>query len=74
MDEKRKDKKRFVRQIRTKSEYEAYMSDLKLTDEQRIIADMVFLNGHDYSFIADTLGYSEVTIKHKMRVILDGLK
>lgn len=73
MDEARKHTKKFVRSIRTKSEYEAFMHGLMLTETEREIADMVFVKGWDYRLIGDTLGYSEVTIKRKMQKILDKL-
>ena len=73
MDERRREKKTFVRNIRTKSEYESFMSDLKLTECERKIADMVFLRGCDYRYIGDALGYSEATVKRKMKRILDML-
>lgn len=71
MDETRKHTKKFVRNIRTKTDYEAFMGGLMLTDAEREIADMVFVKGWDYRLIGDTLGYSEVTIKRKMQKILD---
>ena len=71
MDESRKYTKKFVRSIRSKVDYEAFMGSLMLTDAEREIADMVFVKGWDYRMIGDTLGYSEVTIKRKMQRILD---
>ena len=45
----------------------------KLTDEQRTIADMIFLNGYTHEQIANQLGYSTNTIKHKVQKLLGTL-
>lgn len=66
-----KSKKKYLKSIRTISEYNSYLEDIKITSEERKIIDMVFLNGYSYLQIGDELGYSESTIKHKMRKILN---
>lgn len=68
-----KSKKASLKQIKTKLEYEKYVNSLKVTVEQRLIMQMVFVEGHHYNFIADKLGYSESAIKHKVRKILEQL-
>ena len=64
-------KKKALINIRTIEEYNSFMDEIKLSDEQRKIADMVFINGYDYRYIGDKLGYSERTIKSKVSKILE---
>lgn len=66
-------KKKALINIRTIEEYNSFMDKIKLSDEQRKIADMAFINGYDYRYIGDKLGYSERTIKAKMSKILSKL-
>ena len=40
-------KKKALINIRTIEEYNSFMDNIKLSDEQRKIADMVFINGYD---------------------------
>ena len=60
-----------IRYIKTIQEYNNFMDSKKLSNEQRQIADMVFVNGYDYRYIGDKLGYSERTIKSKVSKILE---
>lgn len=73
MNSERKAKKRAILDLKTIDEYNNYMNNIKLSDEQRMIADMAFINGYDYRYIGDKLGYSERTIKAKMLKILSKL-
>jgi DNA-binding NarL/FixJ family response regulator len=68
-----KKKRQAIKQIGSLAEYTAYRNTLKLTAEEKQIFDMVFLDGHNYNYIADTLGYSERTIKSKVKRILNRL-
>lgn len=47
-----------LKSIKTVSEYREVTADLKLTDTERKIMDMIYLNGYDYNYIADVLGFS----------------
>ena len=71
MNKKRKETRQRLKDIKTKREFLDLLDEVKLTDEERTIAEMVFLKGQGYSFIADTLGYAERTVKAKMRKILN---
>lgn len=71
MNEERKAKKRAIQNIRTIDEYNAFVSNLKITDEQKEIMHMIFVKGYDYRLIGDKFGYSERTVKAKVRKILD---
>ena len=71
MNSERKAKKHALLNIKTIEEYKNFMNSRKLSDEQRRIADMVFVNGYDYRYIGDKLGYSERTIKSKVSKILE---
>ena len=71
MNFERKAKKHALLNIKTIEEYNNFMNSKKLSDEQRQIADMVFVNGYDYRYIGDKLGYSERTIKSKVSKILE---
>ena len=66
MNSERKAKKHALLIIKTIEEYNNFMDSKKLSNEQRQIADMVFVNGYDYRYIGDKLGYSERTIKSKV--------
>lgn len=67
----RKSKKQEIKSISTKKEYQEYISKFKLDDEQRKIADMVFVNGWDYNLIGSHIGLSESAVKKRVRKILD---
>lgn len=71
MNPERKAKKHALLNIKTIEEYNNFMDSKKLSDEQRQIAYMVFVNGYDYRYIGDMLGYSERTIKSKVSKILE---
>lgn len=71
MDETRKQTKNRLKDIKTKKEFLALIDGAKLTDEEKKIACMAFICGQGYAFIADSLGYSERTVKRKMRHILN---
>ena len=66
-------KKKALINIRTIEEYNSFMDNIKLSDEQRKKANKAFINGYDYRYIGDKLGYSERTIKAKMSKILSKL-
>lgn len=71
MNSERKAKKHALLNIKNIEEYNNFMDSKKLSNEQRQIADMVFVNGYDYRYIGDKLGYSERTIKSKVSKILE---
>lgn len=44
-----------------------------LTEDERTIIELHYLKGKDLAYIADTLGFSESTVKRKHRNILSKL-
>lgn len=67
-------KKRRIKSIKTKEEYNRYKDSLNLTEEQKLLFDAVFMHGYDYNYIADNiLNCSERTIKSKMKKLLSKL-
>lgn len=67
-------KKQYVKNIKTLEQYITYRDSIHLTDEQKLLFDCVFLNGYDYSFIADTVLFCSVsTVKRKINKILQKL-
>lgn len=67
-------KKRRIKSIKTKEEYNRYKDSLNLTEEQNKLFDAVFMHGYDYNYIADNiLNCSERTIKSKMKKLLSKL-
>ena len=70
MDQERRERRNQIRNIRTVAEYHALMDSVKLSDQEREIADLVFIKALPYTEIAAKMGYSECTIKRKMRRIL----
>jgi DNA-directed RNA polymerase specialized sigma subunit len=47
------------------SEFENLLADCNLSDEDKDILRLIYLKHKTISYIADMLGYSETTIKHK---------
>ena len=70
MDKYRKSRREAVKNIRTLEDYRRLMDGLKLSPNDRAIADMVFIDALSYSQIADKTGYSERSIKRRMCHIL----
>lgn len=67
----RKAARDFVKSIKTKTELDAYLNMLNLTDEERTIARMMFGNGWSRTRIAFETGYSEDQLKRKICRIYD---
>lgn len=67
----RKEARDFVKSIKTRTELEAYLNMLNLTDEEREIARMMFGNGWTRTRIALETGYSEHQVKRKICRIYD---
>lgn len=50
--------------------FEDVLNSCILTDEEKELMRLHYLKGKDFRYIADTLGFSESTIKRKHRKIL----
>lgn len=70
MDDRRRKARQRLKDIPTFKEYEEETRKVKLTDEEFYILDMIFVKGYNYCLIADRLGYSESSIKNKVKRIL----
>lgn len=55
--------RRKLREIPLVEDFEHVLSLCTLDDEDKEILRMHYLNGKDFRFIGDTMGYSERTIK-----------
>lgn len=70
MDPQRKAVRQRLKNIKNLEEYYEVTRKIKLTEEDFMILDFIFVNGYDYRYIGDMMGYSESTIKHKVKYIL----
>ena len=74
MNKQALEKKRKIKNIRSAKEYIQYIDSLNLTEEQKVLFDSVFLNGYDYSYIADNVLFCSISsVKHKMKKLLNKL-
>ena len=62
--------RRKLRNVPLVTDFESILSACTLTDEDKDILRMHYLDGHDLSYIADMLGYSERTIKSRHKQAL----
>jgi DNA-directed RNA polymerase specialized sigma24 family protein len=68
------EKRRRIKSIKTKQEYEDFKNSINLTYEQNLLFDAVFMYGYDYRYIADNiLNCTERTVKSKMKRLLEKL-
>lgn len=70
MNKERMEAKNKLRNIILKTEFESLLEDYVLTDEDKELMRLHYLKGKDFRFIADALGYSEITIKKRHAKIL----
>lgn len=73
MREDKKSKKNELKSLKTLSDYHDFIGNLLLTEEERKICDMVFVEGRTYLWIGEDLGLSESTVKRRVSKILDKL-
>jgi len=59
-----------LKQIPGVSSFNELIESATITDEDRIILRLHYLQGQDFRLIGDTLGYSESTIKRRHRKAL----
>jgi len=70
MEDKCKQTRYCLKNIASISEYEALISKIKLTDIERRVCDLRYLNGMSMMQIGDQLHYSESGVKHIHRKVL----
>ncbi len=70
MEDKCKQTRYRLKNISSIPEYNALMSQIKLTDIERRVCDLHYLNGMSMMQIGDQLHYSESGIKHIHRRVL----
>ena len=63
MDAKLLEARRKLEDIPSKAEYCIIVNRAKLTDVERQVVDMKYLNGKSLIFIGEEIGYSENTVK-----------
>lgn len=74
MNKEALEKRRRIKSIKTKQEYEDFKNSINLTYEQNLLFDAVFMHGYDYRYIADNiLNCTERTVKSKMKRLLEKL-
>ena len=59
-----------VRAIATVESFEGVLAACTLPEEDKMLLRMHYLDGYDFAYIADALGYSESTIKKRHRKAL----
>lgn len=59
------ERKHKVKNIDSKTEFNKILDDAMLSDVERRIIEMIYLEHKDNSYIADTLGLAEVTVRKK---------
>lgn len=65
MTSKHIETRRLLKAIPTKKEFESILDQSTLTPDDQILLRMHYLEGKDFRFIGDTLGFSESTIKYR---------
>jgi hypothetical protein len=74
MNKESLEKRKRIKSIKTKQEYDNFKRSINLTYDQDLLFDAVFMYGYDYRYIADNVLYcTERTVKSKMKKLLDKL-
>ena len=73
MDEGRRETRAKLRSIYSIKSFEALLEDCVLTEAEKELLRLHYLQGHDFAYIGDLLGFSESAIKKKHRKILTKL-
>ena len=67
------DTRRKIQDISSVKTFEELLENCILTDEDKMLMRLHYLNGKDFRFIGDYLGFSESTIKRRHKKILQKL-
>lgn len=67
------DTRRKIQDISSVKTFEELLENCILTDEDKMLMRLHYLNGKDFRFIGDSLGFSESTIKRRHKKILQKL-
>lgn len=67
------DTRRKIQDISSVKTFEELLENCVLTDEDKMLMRLHYLNGKDFRFIGDSLGFSESTIKRRHKKILQKL-
>lgn len=67
------DTRRKIQDISSVKTFEELLENCILTDEDKTLMRLHYLNGKDFRFIGDSLGFSESTIKRRHKKILQKL-
>lgn len=67
------DTRRKIQDISSVKTFEELLENCILTDEDKTLMRLHYLNGKDFRFIGDLLGFSESTIKRRHKKILQKL-
>ena len=62
-----------IQDISSVKTFEELLENCILTDEDKMLMRLHYLNGKDFRFIGDSLGFSESTIKRRHKKILQKL-
>lgn len=65
--------RKVIKDIATVSTFEEILAVSTLSEEDKYIMRQHYLHGKDFAFIADSLGYAEITIITKHRKIIKKL-
>lgn len=67
------DTRRKIQDISSVKTFEELLENCILTDEDKMLMRLHYLNGKDFRFIGASLGFSESTIKRRHKKILQKL-
>lgn len=67
------DTRRKIQDISSVKTFEELLENCILTDEDKMLMRLHYLNGKDFRFIGDSLGFLESTIKRRHKKILQKL-
>lgn len=67
------DTRRKIQDISSVKTFEELLENCILTDEDKMLMRLHYLNGKDFRFIGGLLGFSESTIKRRHKKILQKL-
>ena len=67
------DTRRKIQDISSVKTFEELLENCILTDEDKTLMRLHYINGKDFCFIGDLLGFSESTIKRRHKKILQKL-
>lgn len=70
MNKRHNETRRKLKEIASVKEFESVLDRCTMTEDERQMMILHYIQGKDFRFIGDTLGFSESSIKRKHRKVL----